>query len=43
VKSIQSSLPNLGLIFSGFPQRLELRPMGPRDPPIHFQRKQEYL
>merc|ERR1712154_48262 len=26
-----------------FPNRLEVRPIGPRDPPVHFQRKQEYL
>lgn len=26
-----------------FPHRLEVRPIGPRDPPVHFQRKQEYL
>lgn len=28
---------------SVYPHRLEKKPMGPRDPPKHFQRKQEYL
>lgn len=27
----------------GYPQRPVSRPLGPRDPPTHFQRKQEYL
>jgi len=26
-----------------YPERLDLKPVGPRDPPAHFQRKQEYL
>ena len=32
-------------IFSilGYPERLDMKPVGPRDPPSHFQRKQEYL
>jgi hypothetical protein len=34
---------DLNLSFLAFPQRLDLRPLGPRDPPPHFQRKQEYL
>ena len=29
--------------FSGYPERLDLKPVGARDPPAHFQRKQEYL
>ena len=28
---------------AGYPERLDLKPVGPRDPPAHFQRKQEYL
>ena len=31
------------LSLKDFPNRLEVRPIGPRDPPVHFQRKQEYL
>jgi hypothetical protein len=27
----------------GYPERLDMKPVGPRDPPSHFQRKQEYL
>jgi len=27
----------------GYPERLDLKPVGARDPPAHFQRKQEYL
>ena len=29
--------------FLGYPERLDLKPVGARDPPPHFQRKQEYL
>ena len=29
--------------FLGYPQRPLSRPQGPRDPPSHFQRKQEYF
>ena len=50
IKCIQKScliyiFLNLYIFFCilGYPERLDMKPVGPRDPPSHFQRKQEYL
>ncbi len=44
LRYVETFTPLDNLAFtSDFPNRLEVKPAGPRDPPAHFKRKQEYL
>ena len=42
-KFFKKALIFLNISIPGYPERLDMKPVGPRDPPGHFQRKQEYL